>query len=246
MQLMRSCFLSPQAPQHSAPQRCGPHPPSPALEPPPPIPPPPLPPAPQVAAACGKPAEACEALYRRQHAYLSIPAALQSAQAFAAMVEAAQKEEPVKEEPPASQQRSRSAAPGEDGAASGAAGPRPHDSSGDEGGGGGEGHREEEEEPGLAAGRARRTPKRGGLLPLPGRVRPLRAGEAARQHAHQCLQHRQRRRLLHACQRSGCSSVSRCPTCFQRVALPPWLPLDCAARWAAHACVRRQARAGRR
>lgn len=128
-------------------------------------------PALQVAAACGKSAEACEALYRRQHAYLSIPASLQSAQAFAALVEAAQKEEPVKEEPPASQQRSRSLAPGEDGGeASGAAGSRRRDSSGEEGE---EEQEEEEEEPGLAAGRARRTPKRSGLLSPSGRVSRL-------------------------------------------------------------------------
>ena len=48
-------------------------------------------PLPQVAEAVGAgwPAEACEALFRRQQAYLSIPKALQSAQAFAALVESA-------------------------------------------------------------------------------------------------------------------------------------------------------------
>ena len=45
----------------------------------------------QVAEAVGAgwPAAACEALFRRQQAYLSIPKALQSAQAFAALVESA-------------------------------------------------------------------------------------------------------------------------------------------------------------
>ncbi len=136
-----------------------------------PSPTPPRPRPPQIASACGKSADECEALYRRQHAYLSIPSALQSTPAFAAMVVAAQKDEPVKEEPPASQQRSRSLAPGEDGGeASGAAGSRRHGSSGEEEEG------EEDEEPGLAAGRARRTPKRGGLLSPGGRVSSGRAG----------------------------------------------------------------------
>ena len=50
---------------------------------------------PQIAAAVGRAhgADACEALHRKQAAYLSIPKALQSAQAFAAIVGNLQKDE---------------------------------------------------------------------------------------------------------------------------------------------------------
>lgn len=131
-----------------------------------------------MSADCGRPAGECEALYRRQHAYLSIPAALQSAQAFSAIVDAAQKEEPSRE-------ASGGGGGGAEAAASGAAASDLKQEEGEEG------SEEGEEGAGLAAGRSRRTPKRGvvrallvGGLGLGGCMRLPRAGCSALWPAH--------------------------------------------------------------
>lgn len=90
-------------------------------------------------------------LYKRQHAYLSIPQSLQSAQAFSALVENAQREGPSRE---ASLQEQGDEAAGS-GAVGGASGLKQEGEEEEEEA------TEEEEQRGLAASRARRTPKRG-------------------------------------------------------------------------------------
>jgi hypothetical protein len=101
----------------------------------------------------------CEALFRRQQAYLSIPREFQSAQAFTALVENAQRDGPAAE--PSSQGGSGA---GPDGAASGGSRPRLKREEGDGeevGELGEEGSEEEEEEEEEGSRRSRRTPKRG-------------------------------------------------------------------------------------
>ena len=115
----------------------------------------------RVAAAVGgaRSAVDCEALHRRQQAYLSIPSALQSAQAFSALVENAQQQ--------------REAAAGDEGDGGGED-EYSDDEAGEEAAEGGEPEGDGEEEGGdgrraaAPSGRSRRTPKRSGGLTSPG------------------------------------------------------------------------------
>ncbi len=100
--------------------------------------------------------DTCEALFRKQQPYLSIPKELQSAQAFSAMVENSQKEEANAEH----SQRSRSmggSGEGQEAAASGAAAAS--------GGSYEEGYNEEEDGSEGRNVRSRRTPKRDLMSP---------------------------------------------------------------------------------
>jgi hypothetical protein len=186
----------------------------------------------QVAQAVGgmHSGEACEALHRAHQAYLSIPKALQSAQAFAALVEHSHREE-ASAEP---SQRSRSlggSGAGQEAAVSGAAAASgfKHED--------GEGEDDDEleglqgsEEEGRSR-RSRRTPKRSDVVSPGGRVRPA-AAEG-------CI----------ACWVAWRSAADLC-TCSCSVwnaylctfaSCHPRSPPPAAGVWSAHARLRRQA-----